>query len=508
VNWIPVLLFAVLVIGSATLSLSWWRRWRGLRAALRTTSPLDLPIGIRAMVSPAFATLGVFGVHRPVLLLPAGIIDRLTPFQLKAIVAHELCHVRRHDNLATVLHMAVEALFWFHPVVWWLGARLMEERERACDEEVLLMGNDPEAYAEGILKVCELYLESPLPCVSGVTGANLRKRIEEIVSDRIGVRRSFHQKIALAAAGAAALIAPIAAGILNAPVVQAQSSSRAPASAAEGMAKFEVASVKDCKADVAPAGRGERKSGNGGSSPGLLHLNCQTVMSLIQWAYVNFSNDRFNPLAATPISGGPAWVHSELYEINAKAAGPQSRGVLNGSMLRALLKDRFQLKAHRETKEVPVYALTVAKGGPKLQRFKEGDCTVFDPDHPPAPPEPGKPFPRLCGMSQLTSGGYDAYGVTMADFCRLLSDSLDRTAIDKTGIAGRFDIHLDLTPADLGHPARGINDDPAAPATSPDAGDISFAVRAAVHEVGLKLEPTKGPGESLIIDHVERPSGN
>jgi beta-lactamase regulating signal transducer with metallopeptidase domain len=129
---------------------------------------------MKAMISPAFAEPGVFGVRRPVLLLPAGITDRLTPPQLKAIVAHELCHVRRRDNLATAIHMGVEALFWFHPLVWWLGARLMEERERACDEEVLLMGSEPETYAEGILKICELYLESPLRCVSGVTGANLR----------------------------------------------------------------------------------------------------------------------------------------------------------------------------------------------------------------------------------------------------------------------------------------------------------------------------------------------
>lgn len=123
------------------------------------------------MISPAFAEPGVFGVRRPVLLLPAGITDRLTPPQLKAIVAHELCHMRRRDNLGTAIHMGVEALFWFHPLVWWLGARLMEEREHACDEEVLLTGSEPQAYAEGILKICELYLESPLPCVPGVTGA-------------------------------------------------------------------------------------------------------------------------------------------------------------------------------------------------------------------------------------------------------------------------------------------------------------------------------------------------
>jgi beta-lactamase regulating signal transducer with metallopeptidase domain len=128
VNWIPVVLYALWALGSATLIFSWWRRWRGLRAALWMASPLDLDIGMKAMISPAFAEPGVFGIRRPVLLLPAGITDRLTPPQLKAIVAHELSHVRRRDNLVTAIHMGVEALFWFHPLVWWLGARLMEER--------------------------------------------------------------------------------------------------------------------------------------------------------------------------------------------------------------------------------------------------------------------------------------------------------------------------------------------------------------------------------------------
>ena len=69
-------------------------------------------------------------------------------------MAHEVCHVRRRDNLTAALHMLVEAAFWFHPLVWWLGARLVAERERACDEAVLRLGRRPEAYAEGILKVC------------------------------------------------------------------------------------------------------------------------------------------------------------------------------------------------------------------------------------------------------------------------------------------------------------------------------------------------------------------
>jgi bla regulator protein blaR1 len=80
---------------------------------------------------------GIFGVFRPVLLLPEGILERLTPEQLKAIVVHEMCHVRRHDNLTFEFHMFVETLFWFYPPVWWIGARLIEEREIACDEAVL-----------------------------------------------------------------------------------------------------------------------------------------------------------------------------------------------------------------------------------------------------------------------------------------------------------------------------------------------------------------------------------
>ena len=84
------------------------------------------------------------------LYLPPGIADHLDDAQLKAIVAHEQCHIRRRDNLTAALHMLVEAVFWFHPLVWWIGTRLVEERERACDEEVVRTGSDPEVYAESM----------------------------------------------------------------------------------------------------------------------------------------------------------------------------------------------------------------------------------------------------------------------------------------------------------------------------------------------------------------------
>jgi tetratricopeptide (TPR) repeat protein len=110
--------------------------------------------------------------------------------------------------------MIVEAVFWFHPLVWWIGVRLVDERERACDEEVLRLGNEPQVYAEGILNVCRIYLESPLRCVSGVTGSDLKKRIHAIVAGRVAPNLSFARKASLAIAAIAALAAPLVVGLI------------------------------------------------------------------------------------------------------------------------------------------------------------------------------------------------------------------------------------------------------------------------------------------------------
>ncbi|HEY6304080.1 MAG TPA: M56 family metallopeptidase, partial [Terriglobales bacterium] len=134
-------------------SLAWWWRWRQVRSVLRAASPAPLNLPIPVLSSPAHLEPGVFGVFRPFLLLPEGLGEHLAPEQFEAIVAHELCHVRRRDNLSSAIHMMVEALFWFDPVVWWIRVRLIEERERACDEAVLRMGCDPQDYAQGIVTV-------------------------------------------------------------------------------------------------------------------------------------------------------------------------------------------------------------------------------------------------------------------------------------------------------------------------------------------------------------------
>ena len=217
---LPAVLFGIWVCGFIGITCSWWLRWRRIRVAVHAASPVRLEMPVRTMCSPTLLEPGVFGIFRPILLLPEGIFDRLTPAQLQAVIAHELCHIRHRDNLIAAIHMFVETVFWFHPLVWWIGKRMVEERERACDEEVLTQGGEPLIYAEAILNVCKLYAESPLQCVSGVTGADLKKRIEAIVANRSTLRLNLAKKVTLVIAGMVALVLPIAIGMTT---IRAQS---------------------------------------------------------------------------------------------------------------------------------------------------------------------------------------------------------------------------------------------------------------------------------------------
>lgn len=492
---LPGILLCIWACGFLGIIWSWWVRWRRIRAAVRTGSPVHIEIPIKAVSSPTLLEPGVFGVFRPVLVLPEGVVDRLTQAQLKAVIAHELCHVRHRDNLAATIHMFVETVFWFHPQVWWIGRRMVAERERACDEEVVQLGNEPRDYAEGILNVSKLYVESPLVCVSGVTGADLKKRIQAILAGRVAGDLSFAKKAALAVAGVAAVALPIAFGTLNAPPIRAQS-------AAAATPKFEVASVKPCRNDPG------RMRAAGESSPGRLSTGCDLLvddnnLGLIQRAYVRFAGGHANPLGVLAIKGGPAWIHSEMYQIDARAEGHPSRETMLGPMLQALLEDRFKLKIHRETREGPVYALTLAKGGSKLKPFKEGGCTPTPLTFPVPPPAPGQ---RYCkAMISLRSPAVEAEGSTLGEFSKLLNLVLDRPVIDQTGIAKRFDIHLEFSRDEATPGLNGPAPDAPAAASDPTGPTIFTAIQ---EQLGLKLVTAKGPIELLVIDHIEKPSAN
>jgi uncharacterized protein (TIGR03435 family) len=466
-----------------------------------------------------------------VLLLPAGLDTHLTPAQLDAVVAHELCHVRRRDNLTAAVHMVVEAVFWFHPLVWWIGARLVDERERACDEHVVRTLREPKVYAEGILEICKRYVESPVACVSGVTGSNLQRRIADIVQEHVGSQLTGARRVMIVVAAIAAIVLPFFAGMAMAPL-------RASADQDTGqrVQKFEVASLKPCETEPVPPG-GRSGGGNGSFSPGRAHLNCFVVRNLIDTAYVTNRDAKseadpldawgFRPMPAgvgpQRVRGGPDWVYSAKYTIEAKADGldpsqPRGpdRGVMLGPMLRALLEDRFKLKVHVETEMIPMWALTVARSGLKVKPLgPEGGCIVHDPakgrgptmDEEIATVRRGeKP---ICGHGMMggKNGGNEALALgsqPMSGVARALSMFTERLIVDRTGIDGKFNMYLEFAADDfagdpLFFPRR--TPDPSAPA--PTAPSLPVAIR---EQWGLTLEPTKGPRGYIVIDHIERPT--
>jgi len=203
------------------------------------------------------------------------------------------------------------------------------------------------------------------------------------------------------------------------------------------------------------------------------------------------------------ISGDPPWIGSDHYDIQAKAEGNASVKQMEGPMLQALLADRFQLTLHRETRQLPVYELTVVKGGVKLQLTRQGDCTPYSVDSPPPPPTAGASRPIFCGYPRMGSDGLnrtlEGAGVSMAVLAANLSRSeLHRKILDRTGLTGTFDVYLKWTIDSPAGPASpGISDDPTGP-----------SVFTALQELGLKLESAKGPVEVLVIDRVEKPSAN
>jgi uncharacterized protein (TIGR03435 family) len=166
-------------------------------------------------------------------------------------------------------------------------------------------------------------------------------------------------------------------------------------------------------------------------------------------------------------------------------------------MLQALLEDRFKVKVHHETREVPIYILSVAKGGPKLEPFKEGTCNPYDITATfPPPPPPENP----CHNRGTVNNGVltmETQAMTLDDFARSTLGVMDRPVINKTGIQGRFNFHLEYTPDETSSAGRPV-----------DPGVAEVSIFSAVQQLGLKLEPAKGPGDYLVIDHAEKPSEN
>ena len=263
---------------------------------------------------------------------------------------------------------------------------------------------------------------------------------------------------------------------------------------------FQAASPVRPEFDAATVRPSHDSSRNGvRATTGLLTLENIPLRVLISVAY------KTRP---SLIAGGPSWIDSMNFDVQGKATGAAGADPML-LMLQTLLEERFGLALHREMREGAIYLLTVAKGGAKLKPSK---CVPLDPNRLPTPAARGDVPVNYCGKMSRTGGGaervLDGVGVSVTpkiglllpSLTGVLSDMLDRPVVDKTGLTGPFDIHLEWSPQ------RGT----ATQVTTTQADDTGgpSIFTALEEQLGLKLEAARGPIEFLVIDRAEKPSGN
>jgi bla regulator protein BlaR1 len=323
-----VVLIAVWCGGALLVGTQWLRAWRTANSLVRAARPAPgaLP---DARITDADIEPAVARVFHPVVLLPAALLSRLSGPQLDAVLAHENEHIERLDNLKDSVHRLVEALFWFHPAVWWIGRRMIEERERACDEAVLAGGHDGGEYASGILAVCR-HCRAGAAGLTAATSGDLTRRVRYILGDRrpadLGAVKALTLLIAIIAAAAVPMIAGAVDGTAHRLELLAMNS-RALAAA-------------DFSVELAAVGP-DTEHRIVAASDGVLIRNT-TLRDLIALAY---------GVKWWQVSGNDEWLDSPRYDIRAVARDPVSEPeafdpfALRG-LTAKLLASRFNLEIY------------------------------------------------------------------------------------------------------------------------------------------------------------------
>jgi len=277
--------------------------------------------------------------------------------------------------------------------------------------------------------------------------------------------------------------------------------------------EYEVATIKTYKPGSAEAGGGMRVGVS--NAPDGFTASGVTMLMLVQFAY---------GVQPFQISGGPDWVTSERFDVDAKMdsavadalqkMNQDDRTLTRQKMLQALLADRFKLTVQHDTKELPIYTLIVGKNGTKLKEVSPDAAAAA------VAPTPGR---GVRGGPGSIFVGFDSGSLTLngtavpiVAVVRTLSQSLRRTVVDKTGLTGRYDITLKWSPEDngggpapgfAGPPAGGAPTGPVVGGAPPESSGPTLLV-AVQEQLGLKLESGKGPVDMIVISHVEKVSDN
>jgi len=504
--------------GVEPVAAAWIETVEGLIERLQVSRPVRLYTSAIAEVPMAIGWL------RPYILFPVSTITGLSESQLRAVLAHELAHIRRHDYLVNLLQTAVETLLFYHPAVWWLSRRVRQEREHCCDDVAVEACGDVMEYAGALAQLEELRGSTSEPELAA-TGGDLLARIRRLMGQSSEKSRDrIPGPLGVTLAVAAVLGAAIGAG--HTPAIHAQSSpprvaqaapapvaqiQAAPVPAPPAQAKtpppavvapepevatsqtgvpapaFEVASVKRYTPQVRPGILTVARSDPAPSQFQISGTRVSTRGNLMRLVAASYGLEAFQ--VSQSQEWADRWAGSEVYEIEARAPGDAIPTLAQvREMMRTLLAERFQLKVSRRNQAMPVYNLVVAPGGPKLA---PSNFT----DEPPRTRDEG------------TAGAHirlRCLNLSMADLVELVRRGFDLPLLDKTGLTGGFDFSLDYiaqlpagTPSDVAA-AIGLQDqEPGLP--------IVASLR---EQLGLRVVPAREQAEILVIDHAERPSGN
>jgi uncharacterized protein (TIGR03435 family) len=377
--------------------------------------------------------------------------------------------------------------------VWIAWRRLVLEAERACDDAVLRC-TDATDYADQLVLLAQrLSAASSQPALAMANRGDLAARVVAVLD---GAQKRGRAGAMFVGAAAIVTIA-LATGMSAIQVVAAQNAGVAQAQIGGPKPRYDAASIKPCEAEENPTGaRGAAGGTNATFSPGRFYVPCVTTEQLIYLAYASYGapedqrleNDDFGTASnATKIRGGPAWVHSlkEKYQIEATAQGATERTVLMGLMLQSLLEDRFHLKLHRDTEQVDLLTMSVARRGLQLKPMREGDCEPYVGGAPVN--VSGKP---TCGSINMAGGAEVRWtfgGFALSALASQLSRTLGTHVIDKTGVTDKFIYTFSFLRGE-------------------DAFSAESNARAAAEAIGLTLQKTKGPRGFLVIDSIERPT--
>ena len=518
-SWLAALWMFGVAILTVRLAAGWWRVRRlhalalaepaspWLESAVGIARRLQLARVIHVVDSHLVDTPTVIGWLQPVVLLPIAALANLSPAQVRAILAHELAHIRRHDFLVNVLQTLAETLLFYHPAIWWLSARIRVEREHCCDDIAVEVCGDPVIYVEALTELAS-WAATASRLAMAATGGSLLTRVRRLLLrpgavDRRRPRAGMVIAVTLVLIALAGMRWMLVAQVADAP--GATPDVRIGPPQINRLLGYELFPTRAPSATEDPADA--RAWDVSVTFPGgETAFKGFTARSLVRYGY---------NLDDTPVMDGPSWLDTESHTLRAETSAPMPDVNDYRQAIRAALEQQYGIAIRRDARPFPVLAMVPARAGrlgpnihPTAIGCLEGRRTKPDTAGP-ILIQRGQQT-AICGFEDSITG-FRGIRVSMAELAASLrryplggvsrdAQGHGRDVVDQTGISGDFDFTLGLGFLPL-----------AAIATAhPDlAGGLgTFGVHtlpaALEQQLGLRLIQTKATRDIVVIASAQR----